>query len=82
MGWHREFEPVTQMYSGPASPYWASKAFLGGVINYLLTHDKIQHEYVKAYTDATFIVREDFGFNDPVYVQYVRMMEQTIKVRR
>jgi peptide/nickel transport system permease protein len=23
-------------------------------------------------------VREDFGFNDPVYVQYVRMMEQTI----
>ena len=29
MGWHREFEPVTQMYSGPASPYWASKAFLG-----------------------------------------------------
>ena len=28
-------------------------AFLGGVINYLLTNDKIQHEYVKAYTDAT-----------------------------
>jgi len=23
-------------------------------------------------------VREDFGFNDPVYVQYLRMMEQTI----
>ncbi len=32
-------------------------AFLGGVINYLLTNDKIQHEYVKAYTDASFIVR-------------------------
>ena len=26
-------------------------AFLGGVINYLLTNDKIQREYVKNYTD-------------------------------
>ena len=34
-------------------------AFLGGVINYLLANDKIQHEYVKAYTNATFIVREE-----------------------
>ena len=31
-------------------------AFLGGVINYLLANDKIQHEYVKNYTDVTFIV--------------------------
>ena len=45
-------------------------AFLGGVINYLLTHDRIQHEYVKAYTDATFIVREDFGFNDGLFSGY------------
>lgn len=29
LGWHRPFLPVTQEYSGPASPYWASKAFLG-----------------------------------------------------
>ncbi|MER5184115.1 DUF2264 domain-containing protein [Streptomyces sp. NPDC002896] len=29
LGWYGEFEPVTQRYSGPASPYWASKAFLG-----------------------------------------------------
>ena len=28
-------------------------AFLGGVINYLLSNNKIHHEYVKAYTDAT-----------------------------
>jgi formate dehydrogenase major subunit len=27
-------------------------AFLGGVINYLLTNDKIHHEYVKNYTNA------------------------------
>ena len=29
MGYHGEFLPATQPYSGPASPYWASKAFLG-----------------------------------------------------
>jgi formate dehydrogenase major subunit len=44
--------------------------FLGGVINYLLTHDKIQHEYVKNYTDFPFIVREDFAFNDGLYSGY------------
>jgi formate dehydrogenase major subunit len=27
-------------------------AFLGGVINYLLSKDKIHHEYVKNYTNA------------------------------
>src|SRR5437763_16457837 len=39
-------------------------AFLGGVINYLLMNDKIQHEYVKAYTDVSFIVRTDSMFYD------------------
>ncbi|MEW1860671.1 DUF2264 domain-containing protein [Streptomyces sp. NPDC088194] len=29
LGWHRTFLPATQPYSGPASPYWASKGFLG-----------------------------------------------------
>jgi hypothetical protein len=29
LGWHAAFLPVTQTYSGPGSPYWASKAFLG-----------------------------------------------------
>jgi hypothetical protein len=28
-GWYAPFPPGTQDYSGPASPYWASKAFLG-----------------------------------------------------
>src|SRR2546425_10932087 len=41
--------------------------FLGAVINYLLTNDKIQHEYVRNYTDLPFIVREDFAFNDGLY---------------
>ncbi|MEU6423639.1 DUF2264 domain-containing protein [Streptomyces spiralis] len=29
LGWYDTFLPSTQPYSGPASPYWASKAFLG-----------------------------------------------------
>ncbi|CAG0968754.1 hypothetical protein MYXO_01175 [Myxococcaceae bacterium] len=29
MGWHDEFVAMAQSYSGPSSPYWASKAFLG-----------------------------------------------------
>jgi formate dehydrogenase major subunit len=45
-------------------------AFLGGVMNYLLTQDKIQHEYVKNYTDMTFLVREDFAFADGIYSGY------------
>ncbi|MGJ9373841.1 DUF2264 domain-containing protein [Nesterenkonia sp. CF4.4] len=28
MGWHREHAATLQSYSGPASPYWASKAFV------------------------------------------------------
>ncbi|MGF6835121.1 hypothetical protein QF015_003316 [Paenarthrobacter sp. TE4293] len=29
LGWFGAFEPMTQEYSGPASPYWTSKAFVG-----------------------------------------------------
>jgi formate dehydrogenase major subunit len=45
-------------------------AFLGGVINYLLTKDQIQHEYVRNYTDFSFIVREDFTFKEGLYSGY------------
>ena len=44
--------------------------FLGGVIRYLLENDKIQHEYVRNYTDMSFIVRDDFNFNDGLYSGY------------
>lgn len=29
LGWHRPFRGLLQVYSGPASPYWASKGFAG-----------------------------------------------------
>ena len=45
-------------------------AFLGGVINYLLTNDKIHHEYVKAYTDFTFLVNGDYAFDNGLFSGY------------
>ena len=42
-------------------------AFLGGVINYLLSTDKVHHEYVKAYTNAAFLVDPGFGFVDGIF---------------
>ena len=44
--------------------------FLGGVINYLISNDKIHHEYVKNYTDATFIVKDTYSFKDGIYSGY------------
>ena len=63
-------------------------AFLGGVINYLLSNDKIQHEYVKAYTNASFIVKEDFAFEDGLFTGYdeagagVRQGDLDVRARR
>ncbi|TRO34339.1 formate dehydrogenase-N subunit alpha [Pseudomonas sp. ALS1131] len=45
-------------------------AFLGGLINYLLENDKIQHEYVRNYTDVSFVVREDYAFEDGMFSGY------------
>lgn len=45
-------------------------AFLSGVIRYLLEKDLIQHEYVRAYTNAGLIVKEGFGFEDGLFTGY------------
>ena len=45
-------------------------AFLSGVINYLLAGDKIQTEYVRHYTNATFIVGPDYKFEDGLFSGY------------
>lgn len=42
-------------------------AFLLGMINYLITHNKIQTEYVREYTNASLLVREDYAFNDGLF---------------
>jgi formate dehydrogenase major subunit len=45
-------------------------AFLGGVIRHLVESDKIQHEYVKNYTNAPFIIREDYAFDEGLFTGY------------
>jgi len=42
-------------------------AFLLGVIRYLLENDAIQHEYVRAFTNASLIVKESYGFTDGLF---------------
>jgi formate dehydrogenase-N alpha subunit len=45
-------------------------AFLGGVINYLLSKNKIHEEYVKHYTNAPFLINGDFNFKDGLFAGY------------
>ncbi len=56
-------------YYAPIRP-GSDIAFLGGVINYLLSNDKIHHDYVKAYTNASFLIDDGFGFEDGIFAGY------------
>jgi len=42
-------------------------AFLSGLMHYLLTHDKIQHTYVRNYTNASLLVKDEFSFQDGLF---------------
>jgi formate dehydrogenase major subunit len=39
-------------------------AFLGGLINYGLTHSRFHEEYVRLYTNAPFLVSEGYAFDE------------------
>ncbi|MBS8265489.1 formate dehydrogenase-N subunit alpha [Mesobacillus boroniphilus] len=45
-------------------------AFMGGMINYALENNLIHREYVAEYTNASFIVKKDFEFNDGLFSGY------------
>src|ERR1700753_1671572 len=45
-------------------------AFLSGLMRYLLANDKIQHDYVRAFTNASLIVKQEFGFVDGLFSGY------------
>jgi formate dehydrogenase major subunit len=45
-------------------------AFLSGVAKYLLDNDKIQHRYVAAYTNAGYVVKEGYDFQDGLFTGY------------
>ena len=45
-------------------------AFLLGAINYCISNNKVQWEYVKAFTNAPYIVKEGFGFQEGLFTGY------------
>lgn len=45
-------------------------AFLNGVINYCIANDKVQWDYVKAFTNATYVVKEGFAYQDGLFTGY------------
>ncbi|MEX8840586.1 molybdopterin-dependent oxidoreductase, partial [Salmonella enterica] len=44
--------------------------FLSGVLLYLIENNKINAEYVKHYTNASLLVRDDFAFDDGLFSGY------------
>jgi len=45
-------------------------AFLGGMIKYILDNKKYFEEYVRDYTNASFIIDDKFSFNDGLFSGY------------
>ncbi len=45
-------------------------AFLLGVINYCILNDKIQWDYTKAFTNAAYIVKDGFFYQDGLFTGY------------
>jgi formate dehydrogenase major subunit len=45
-------------------------AFLLGVIKYCIDNDKIQWEYTKAFTNASYLVKDGFSYSDGLFVGY------------
>ena len=45
-------------------------AFVGGMINYALEHNRIHEEYVREYTNASWIVGDDYDFSDGLFAGY------------
>jgi formate dehydrogenase major subunit len=45
-------------------------AYFGGLINYVLQNNLFHDEYVRNYTNASFLVRTDYAFNDGLFSGY------------
>jgi formate dehydrogenase major subunit len=45
-------------------------AFLLGVINHCIQNDKVQWEYVKMFTNATYLVKEGYSYKDGLFSGY------------
>ncbi len=56
-------------YYAPIRP-GSDIAFLMGVIRYCIENDKVQWDYVKNYTNASFLVRAGFGWSEGLFNGY------------
>ncbi|SFQ17932.1 formate dehydrogenase (quinone-dependent) catalytic subunit [Mesorhizobium sp. NFR06] len=45
-------------------------AFLLGLINYCIQNDKVQWDYVKAFTNAAYVVKQGFTYKDGLFSGY------------
>ena len=45
-------------------------AFVGGMINYAIEQNRIQQEYVREYTNASWIVGDGYNFDDGLFAGY------------
>lgn len=45
-------------------------AFLLGVINYCIANDKVQWDYTRAFTNASYLVQEGFEYEDGLFTGY------------
>jgi len=45
-------------------------AYFGGLINHVLQNNLFHDEYVRNYTNASFVVKEGYGFNDGLFSGY------------
>src|ERR1700754_4561312 len=45
-------------------------AFLMGLINYCINNDKVQWDYVKMFTNAAYVVKDGFTYQDGLFTGY------------
>ena len=45
-------------------------AFLMGMIRWMIENDKVDWDYVRNFTNASFLVRDDFGWQDGLFTGY------------
>lgn len=45
-------------------------AFLMGVIRWCIDNDKVQWDYVRAFTNASFLVKDEYGWSDGLFTGY------------
>ncbi|ALC15873.1 periplasmically oriented, membrane-bound formate dehydrogenase, major subunit [Desulfuromonas soudanensis] len=45
-------------------------AFIGGMINHILQNDLIHRDYVVNYTNASFLISDEYAFNDGIFSGY------------